>query len=173
MNLHPIAVHFPIALLTVYSILEFVRLRKITSQPYWFYIKAIFVVFGSMGTLGALFTGDMAANLIKNDAQLRVVKNVHENFADATTFVFGILAVCYFISFLERAGYFTSIKNSFVNAVWKFLLKIKHLAIETPIVVFLALVGLILVTITGSLGGYMVYGEKVDPVVKFVYHIFF
>jgi len=57
MNVHPIFVHFPIALLTIYALLELIQFKKVTSWNPWFYIKASFVVFGAIGTYAALFTG--------------------------------------------------------------------------------------------------------------------
>src|ERR1051326_6600291 len=72
LNVHPIFVHFPVALLTIYCLLEFVRLRKVTSQPYWFYIKAMFVIIGSLATAAALITGDMAEDIVAgSDRALR------------------------------------------------------------------------------------------------------
>jgi hypothetical protein len=173
MNFHPIIVHFPVALLSVYSVLELVRFKKVLEQTYWFYIKALFVIFGSLGTVAALLTGDIAAEAIRHDATLRPVVSMHENFADITTIIFGVLAVCYLISWVQRSGILHFEVGSVWEKLWNLLLKIKHLVIETPLVIPLALAGLISVTITGSLGGFMVYGENLDPMIKFVYHLFF
>ncbi|MEK7110290.1 MAG: hypothetical protein AAB759_00205 [Patescibacteria group bacterium] len=39
MNIHPAFVHFPIALLTIYAVLELARFRFFTARPYWFHLK--------------------------------------------------------------------------------------------------------------------------------------
>ena len=44
MNIHPIFVHFPIALLTLYSLAELIRWRRITELAYWFYVKAFAMI---------------------------------------------------------------------------------------------------------------------------------
>ena len=50
MNIHPLLVHFPIALLTIYSLLELVPFKQIYRQSYWFYTKAIILIIGSIST---------------------------------------------------------------------------------------------------------------------------
>jgi uncharacterized membrane protein len=47
-NVHPLLVHFPIALLVVYSLLEWVPLKKLANLSSWFYIKATFLFFGDL-----------------------------------------------------------------------------------------------------------------------------
>ena len=37
----------------------------------------------------------------------------------------------------------------------------------------IALVGIVVITITGALGGAIVYGPEVDPIVSVIYHLFF
>src|ERR1051326_4143656 len=123
LNVHPIFVHFPVALLTIYCLLEFVRLRKVTSQPYWFYIKAMFVIIGSLATAAALITGDMAEDIVAgSDRALRHLIGVHSNWAVATTTIFGMLAFFYLIAWIEK-----QLPNFLLgNPVWKFLLTLKH-----------------------------------------------
>lgn len=61
MDFHPIIVHFPIALLTCYGLMELVRLKKVLTSAHWFYIKAVFLLVGSAATLIAFKTGEIAA----------------------------------------------------------------------------------------------------------------
>ena len=58
MDLHPIIVHFPVALLTLYGIFELFSVRRIARKPYWFYVKAVLVIFGALGALAAWLTGE-------------------------------------------------------------------------------------------------------------------
>ncbi len=53
------------------------------------------------------------------------------------------------------------------------LVKIAKWIINTRVSFILALIGIVGITITGTLGGAMVHGPEVDPFVSFVYHLFF
>lgn len=164
MNIHPIFVHFPVALLTVYALMELVRFNKVKQQPYWFYVKALFLMIGGLGALAARQTGEMAVEGITEASK---ILEQHENFANATTAIFGILAACYLIVWLNRENitrFF--INNNFVFKLWNFLVSIAKFVVESKLVIILAFAGLICVTITGGLGGRMVYGSEADPFLK-------
>ena len=60
-----------------------------------------------------------------------------------------------------------------VAGIWETLGKIESLVLESFIVALAALAGLIAISITGALGGAIVYGPDVDPVVSLVYHLLF
>jgi uncharacterized membrane protein len=179
MNLHPIFVHFPIALLTVYAIMELIRFKKVMRQPYWFYSKALFLMIGGLGALAALYTGDMAKAAVRSGEFMVAIPNfdqvvrMHENFADLTVGIFGILAACYLFLWMQRYNFSSFAKKIGLLPVWNFLLILAHFFVETPFVIFMALAGLICVTITGGLGGIMVYGPGADPFFGFVYHLMF
>ena len=56
MNLHPIFVHFPIALFTLYALLECARFKKLQEQTYYFYLKAFLVITGGLASSAAYIT---------------------------------------------------------------------------------------------------------------------
>lgn len=171
MNPHVVLVHFPIAFLTIYSIFELVRFNFILNKPYWFYVKACLVIVGSGGTVLALLTGDIAKNLVRGDALLRPVVNLHENFAYTTTAIFGVLAASYLILVLQKENLVDwVIPKPVLNSFWNFLVKFAKFCVETKLVLLLAIVGLICVTITGGLGGAMAFGPKADPFFEPVFH---
>ena len=184
MNLHPIFIHFPIAFFTLYAFLEGLRFRKIQDLPYIFYVKAILVISASLGALAALLTGDMAAESLKPvmavDPVLRVTFHWHKNFADITNIIFGFLALMYLIAWINR--YYMSLRgvqpakqsifdDVLKSNIWLALVKIQSAVLNTPLAVVLAVLGFVSVTITGGLGGIMVYGDKADPFFAFFYHL--
>jgi uncharacterized membrane protein len=140
MNLHPIFVHFPIGLLTLYVLLELIRIKRITGKPYWMNTKAILAVFGFLGAVAAYITGPEV------EGGAPRILEMHESFATATLLIFGILALHYVLRWARHEG-------------------IHHRIPMLPdwIVIMLAIFGLVAITITGGLGGAMVYGTNFDP----------
>lgn len=167
MNLHPVFVHFPIAFLTLYAGLELLRLKRLTDLPYWFYIKAVLVIAGSLGSLVARQTGETAARGLENDSVLHNIIEKHELFANLSVFTFGILAACYLVQWIYKDTRLKETQNKFC----KFCFGISNWVLGTPISFFLALTGLAVLTITGGLGGAMVYGPKADPFFEPVYNL--
>lgn len=163
MNIHPIFVHFPIALFTLFSILELLRFRL--KQPYWFYVKAVLVISGFLSAIVTVFTGLVAAESLRGSS-LEDVVAVHASFAISATFIFMILAWAYFVAWVN------SVKR-IQNNNWLFLTKIQKFFIETNFAYILTILGFVAIAITGALGGSMVYGPETDPFVSFVYHLFF
>ena len=160
-NFHVIAVHFPVAFLTIYAIAELVRFRVITSQPFWFYIKGFLVVVGELGACAAALTG----LLIKSSfSYARNVIAVHETFAILTICIFGVLALAYLISAIEKMrperarGYFFTLAGKFLRS---------------PLPIILAFLGLVAVTVTGALGGSIAFGPTAEPASQFIYGLFF
>jgi uncharacterized membrane protein len=179
MNLHPIFVHFPVALLTIYALMELVRFKKVMTQPYWFYLKAVFLMLGGLGALAALYTGGMARSAVRQGdfvvavSNFRQVLAMHENFAHLSVAVFGILAASYLFLWLQRENFSVFAEKIKLGGLWKLLVKFAHFFVETRLVIFMALAGLICITITGGLGGVMVYGPTADPFFGMIYHLMF
>lgn len=149
-------------------------------QPYWFYAKAIVLMVGGLGALVALNTGDMAKYSVEHGEfivqipNFKQVVSTHENFADLSVGIFGTLAVCYLILWLNRENIVRLInQKKWVAQFWQILLKIAKFFVETNLVIVLALAGLISITITGGLGGVMVYGVNADPFFGAIYHLLF
>lgn len=180
MNIHPIFVHFPVALLTIYALMELIRWRKLTGQPYWFYVKALFLMLGGLGSLAAVETGELAVKFIQDDESLRLVLQAHEKLAKLSVVIFGVLSIGYLILWLNRENVIgrilTAVKiapGGFVEKVWAVLVKLARFLTETRLVILLALAGLAAITITGGLGGIMVYGPNADPFFGLIYKLLF
>ena len=176
-SLHPILVHFPIALLTVYAILECVRFKKILEHHSIFYVKAFLTVVGFFAAIAAFSTGPegSAVNSWSGYAGMtgsngrpivHQIVDMHSNFATLTLIVFGIIAFSYLVVWIQR-HYAPHYK------IWDFFVSVACFIQKPSINIILAILGLVLVTVTGSLGGSIVYGPNVDPIVSFVYHLFF
>lgn len=151
-NIHPLLVHFPIALLVVYSVLEWVPFKKITNLSYWFYIKTSFLFLGVLSTVP---TG-IAGNAIERQFRAKhAVVSLHSHFAVVASFVYLILAGLYLLAWMRRSK--TQIK----------------FPLPKVIIVLLSIAGFCLMLITGALGGVIVYGSNLDPFTAFIYGLFF
>lgn len=154
LNVHPLIVHLPIGLLTLYSFLEIISVKRLRSLPYWFYVKAILVIFGSAGTFAALASG-----LLIKDQFASKLLDVHYNFAISSIIVFSILALTYLLTWFP------------VKSLWAPAEKIRLFLMTRPVLFCLSGFGFILLSITGALGGALAYGPEVDPAASFIYHL--
>lgn len=172
MNIHPIFVHFPIALLTIYAFMEIIRIKKLNDLPYYFYIKASFLIIGTLTSFLALWTGGMAEDAMGNQGNKLI--EMHSTFAVISVWIFVILALAYLNSWIQKSplnAKILQIKNETILKIWNLKVKIANKILSSPISIILALIGLTTITITGALGGAIVYGQYVDPIVKFIYNL--
>ncbi|MEK7494131.1 MAG: DUF2231 domain-containing protein [Patescibacteria group bacterium] len=168
MNIHPLFVHFPIGLLVLYAILEILPLMRWYPQAPWDAIKTILSIAGAAGAVAAFGTGEIAEKLLA-DESLEELIEVHSSFAAATTFIFGALAFSYFVRWLSQHHQLFERRLRPLA----FIGSIADIITKRTVAVLLALVGLIVLTITGGLGAAIVYGPEADPLVAIIYSLFF
>jgi uncharacterized membrane protein len=161
MNLHPLFTHFPVAFLTIYSLFEFVKLKKITDRPYWFYIKACLVIIGTGIGYITFFTGYIQKDDYTAGEILKLI-NAHFYAAIITLVIFTLLSIAYGLSWL---------KSEQLTSLNPILVKFETFILSTPVSLIFAFLGLTAITITGALGGALAYGKNVDPFVSFIYNI--
>ncbi len=160
-NLHPLFVHFPIALLFIYALIKIIPVQKWFPQISWRQIQRALLVFGVLGAFAALLTGDTAEHIFQPNRQL---VNMHSTFAALSTWIFCALLL----------GELLSIVHSRINAklhrvvLKRFIFSLERLLADRVFSIVLALIGLIAISITGLLGGVMVYGVSADPAASFV-----
>lgn len=179
MNIHPVFVHFPVALLSIYAVLEMIRFNFASRQPYWFYLKAFTAIGGTLFSYAALYTGSMAEDVrrtgeitpgLSRMTMFRLI-DTHSNWAVATAVIFSVISVLYIIEWVRKDA---PLPHEMVQSqIWKMTLKINNVLLSAPIIIPLAIIGLIVITVTGSLGGAIVYGANADPIVHFVYNLAF
>lgn len=171
MNLHPIFVHFPIAILTIYAVMELLRFKKLQQLSGWWYGKAYLAIVGAVAAGAAFASGDEAGGRGITDPILRKVFELHETWAAITVTIFTIIAVHYLIELLRRNPAVVSwFSYSAGRAkVWILISRFNQFLGSWWLLVLLAFAGLIAITVTGGLGGSMVYGPDIDPVVTLIY----
>jgi uncharacterized membrane protein len=173
MNIHPIFVHFPIALLTLYSIMEILQFKALRNSRVWKIIKATFLVLGTLGSFAALITGEAAEELLGGNALIEK----HSAYGTLSAIVFAVIAVVYSIRLINTEN--ATLKDWFwntryVRTAWEVLSRISDFIMDRWYILFvIGIIGLVLISITGALGGAIAYGPDADPFVSVVYHLFF
>jgi len=160
-NIHPLFVHFPIAFLVLYSVIKILPVEKWITYVSWHPIQRLLLVVGVMGAFVSSSTGEIAEHIVKANHNL---VETHSFFAGASTWIYGILLageILFFVnSYLVRKNIYTSIHS--------FLKSIEIIITQKTFSKILAFVGLIAISITGLLGGVIVYGVSADPIAPFV-----
>ena len=160
-NIHPLFVHFPIALLIVYSAIAILPLRKWIPQFAWRQIGQVVLLIGVLGAMLASSTGEMAEKLVRPD---RALVEMHALFANASTWIYGILLAGEVLIYLNPALQ----KKGILSFLYPLLTWVEKVITQRGITVLLAILGLVAISVTGLLGGVMVYGVSADPVAPFV-----
>ena len=160
-NIHPILVHFPVALLFLYSIIKVLPLKKWFPDVAWKHIERALLFFGVLGALAADATGSLAQHLVHPNRQL---VNAHSTFAGLSTFIYGVLLLGEIIAIIN-ANYKRFVPVGFFQNVLNMLEKTLCHPIYSNL---LAIVGFIAISITGLLGGVMVFGLTADPIAGMV-----
>ncbi len=162
-NIHPIFVHFPIALLFLYSLIKIIPFQKWFPKVSWKHIENVLLVIGLLGAFVALSTGETATHLVHPNRQL---VSAHSLFASITTLLYGLLVLGEILPFVVNNLKFNSPK---VINIIVFIQKM----ITSPFVSkSLAVLGMLAITVTGLLGGAMVYKNSADPLTGIVLHLF-
>ena len=168
MNIHPALVHFPIGLLTLYALVELARIPKIQQRPHTFTLKAFLVIVGTLSLTLTYQTGELIESVFAV-GDLKLLVERHATFALASYVIFAVLGIGYLVESLLRTWPDKPYWKTFLGAS---LSRLAHSVTSNYVAPCFALLGLISLTITGALGGAIVHGPEIDPVVSFVYHLF-
>ncbi|MGL4293873.1 MAG: DUF2231 domain-containing protein [Bacteroidales bacterium] len=130
--LHPMTVHFPIALILVSCFLAVIYWFK-NQDPFMNTCIKILVFLGAVGSWAAVITGSYHLPL---SAEGETIKHIHHNFATATAWVISFSAALYVLFYFYK----------------------KPLPKWLGWVAFLLLIAAtVLISLTGYYGGYIVY----------------
>ena len=133
-NIHPLIIHFPIALL-LFAV--FTDTLSVWFQNDWLYKSTLMTyLFGTLGAITAYFTGRIAADTVNPPFKAELTMSNHSDWALYTVIYFSVYTILrlIFIRKLDPAN------------------KILRLAVLT-----VAIAGLYLLIHTGDLGGKLVF----------------
>ncbi len=167
---HPIVVHIPVAFLMIFSIFEIITIIFFSKfKDKFFWTKVFLLIVGLLGAQAALSTGEMASH-INNGEVSREILRAHENWASlASGIFFGILIAYLFILIYKETKLEEKLsklinRSDFTKKVFSIKKKIGEFFYKNSwIFVLASIAGFIAVSVTGALGGAMVYGKDADP----------
>lgn len=148
----------------MYSVLRIIPLSKWVPSVSWKDAERVLLFCGVIGAFIASSTGEIAEHLVNPD---RSLVEMHSLFASLSTWFYGLLL------FGEILALFTPviISKLSIPPLTKFLITIEKILCNRGLSLLLALCGLIAISVTGLLGGVLVYGASADPVAPFVLKI--
>lgn len=166
MNVHPLVVHFPIALLTLYSLLEIASLFWRARTKKLEQTKIFLLLVGTVGTFFALQSGEMAEERLgikKSD-----LVHTHEEFAEKTYITYFILSIYYLLVWARSKG----LQSKLPSKAQTLLNRILDRPYLKYLVILWAALGLAFLTITWALGWAITHGPDIDPVVQVIHDLF-
>ncbi len=166
MDLHPIFVHFPIAFFTLYSALEIIPWSKLQEKVEYFWLKFGILIAGVLSAPVTLMSGDAASEGFEVGKLSRLVET-HEALAQLTVIVYVVILVLSGARILTLINHPLIANQPTVNKFVTLLNKIN----QRYVLAILALIGLILITVTGALGGAIAFGLGVDPLADYFYKL--
>ncbi len=131
-NIHPLIVHFPIAFLSAFFILDLIA--SVTNNENWRSTASALLYFGTIGVLAAVIAGFQAAETLPHGGEVHEIMERHEHFG---------LTVAFLSTFL---------------AIWRFFSKSSIKGFANIIHLFLAGLIILIMSLGADLGGQMVYG---------------
>jgi uncharacterized membrane protein len=149
-NIHPLFVHFPIALLLLYSVVKILPLKKWFPNTFWKNTEILLLVTGVIGAFVASSTGENAERLVHPVKAL----------ASLSTWIYGALLAGELLDILNKT-FIPKLKLSWLT---KFSIGLANFLTNRFLSIVLAILGLITISVTGLLGGVMVYGVSADPI---------
>jgi uncharacterized membrane protein len=100
-SIHPKIVHFPIAFLLLYPIVELLFI--ITGKDFFSKVSFIFLSIGVIGAFFAVLSGSQAFELVKNwNQEGREIFNNHQTYANLTVWFYSILLVVKYFLFVKK-----------------------------------------------------------------------
>lgn len=154
-DLHPIFVHFPIALFLLYSLLRLIPWPKKLLVVDWQIPRMVILAIGLLGAGLANATGEAAKHLNRPNNQL---VEMHETFAGFSVTIYVILLIAELIVFIKPEW----LEINYLKTIKPFILLLKKIT-GNWLFYLLSIIGALAITMTGLLGGVMVYGVKADP----------
>lgn len=162
LNLHPIFVHFPVALLTLYALVLLVYIPRPSIVRLKSIVRPFLAITGALGSIASYLSGEAIEDLFKPFAGELLA--LHANFALGVVVFFCLMALLELFVFLGSEWVMEAIRQRFSTKT----MSLFKAWLEGPVSIFFGLVGFVLIMTTGALGGAIAYGRDFDPFTKWL-----
>ncbi len=100
-NMHPKIVHFPLAFLMLYPVIELLAL--VSKKDFFSKTANLFLIIGTIGAFLAVFTGNQAYALVDGwQKESLIIFNSHQTFANYTMWFFAALLAFRIYLYLKK-----------------------------------------------------------------------
>lgn len=165
MNIHPIIIHFPIACLILYTMIEVLGLFSSKVKINFVNTKYFLLFVWVVGAFVALQTWEIAEHLMSKSSLIET----HSLFANLTYFAYTIISIFYLIRLAIDYRRGEKYRNQSLQKKLPQILSVLNNQYSYYIIVMISIVWSILLSITGALGGAISHWPNADPMVRFVY----
>ncbi len=155
MQLHPLIVHFPIALRMVYCLILVVQLFWWRDNDKLNTIKHFCLIAGTVWGIAALQTGDASLDVYG----VSHISHAHEERAESTGNLFVVLSLLSIYTLQPWTEKFA--RDSKIRKVISTIISHRAMAL-------VGIIGMLLITIIGALGWAIARGDKADAISQFV-----
>jgi uncharacterized membrane protein len=115
-SIHPKVVHFPIAFLMMYPLMELLFL--FTRKDFFSKAAMLFLAIGVIGSFFAVLSGNQAFEFVKNwNDESKKIFNEHQTFANLTVWYFSVLLAIRYFLFVKKKLNRTIISGIFVMSL--------------------------------------------------------
>jgi uncharacterized membrane protein len=161
MNLHPIVVHFPIALLIVYAVIEVVSFFLPKRSEKLYMTKIICLWVWVIWSFFALQSGEIAQDIHwKSD-----LIHTHEQRAEKSHIMYMILAIYYLVKIVFEEKIWGNYRVRYLQDYFATVSIFFHARWVQLLVMLISIIGVLVLTIVGALGWAISRGTWVgDPV---------
>jgi len=149
--LHPAFVHFPIGLLSLYTLLESLSILKFMRKKLHT-AKILLLGFGVIATFLTRLTGEHDEDYFIHETP---ALEMHEELSFFVVVFFGALICVYILEWLIATK---KIKSNMLFSI----------ATSQYVKIILAVMGFGILTTVGALGGSLVHGADADPMIRFI-----
>lgn len=119
-GLHPLVIHFPVALLLVAPVLLILGLIVRQQTRAFMLAGFVLMLLGTLGALAAVKTGEAAGELAERTPEISAVLERHESLAETTLTIFAILTFMY-AALLFVPGFFKRVLSRKI-IIWSHLI---------------------------------------------------
>lgn len=169
-SLHPLLVHFPIAMLFTYSVIQILLILFKQDQKKFQLSLCILLLVGVLGGGASLSSGEALESLRGENALMEL----HAFFATTTIWIYAAILIAMLVMYIYKFDNIKKyIKNSSLHKFITILYNISNIIVSPKIIVILSFIGLVTLSITGALGGALVRGPESDIFINFIYNLFF